>query len=97
MDECQHKRLAHWRSLRSNTHTGRCHACGIDFGPFETWEEVRLAAGRKPYTAKKPVSERAILEAAAERVCNACISAGDCVEKCGTIKAILEPITKEKP
>jgi hypothetical protein len=78
------------------THTGKCLKCNTSFGPFDTWEQVRIAAGRKPSKAKNPVSERVILEAAAERACNACHATGDCVEKCGTIKAVLEPITKEK-
>ncbi len=105
MAECPHKRLAHWTSLShgDNTHTGRCHACGVDFGPFATWEEVRIAAGRKPSAAKKPISERAILEAAADRVCVNCKkSLSVCDESCVGQKecfinlSILEPITKEK-
>lgn len=102
MDECPHKRLAHWMGGYSSnsgngvTHTGKCRKCSASFGPFSTWEEVRIAAGRRP-AVKKIISERAILEAAAERVDRLCESMAVDYNSIEQAKnAILEPITKEK-
>lgn len=52
-DTCRHERLEHWTSsgVPNWTHTGKCKKCGAKFGPFVSWESVRIAAGRAP--AKK--------------------------------------------